>query len=62
MISRKNQVMLFYLILIVLLAIVAVKLNKPTTNKLNNALIGGGSGLLISIVLWFAVGKKWSGA
>ena len=59
MISRKNQVMVFYLLLIIAGAVVARQLKRPTNNDLNNMLAGAGVGLLLSVILWFVVGKSW---
>jgi hypothetical protein len=60
MISKYNQVMIFYLMLIVLFAFLANKYNMPTKNDQHNMLAGAGAGLLLSLVLWFIVGKKYA--
>jgi hypothetical protein len=53
--DRQTQVILFYIVLTVALAYAG-----SYTQYENGAMYGGIAGVVLSVILWYAYGKKWA--
>lgn len=57
----KEQIMGFYVLLTLVLAFVGYFVGRKHNKGMHYALMSGLLGVLISVVLWFTVGKKMVG-